>query len=179
MTPVTSLTAVSAVLLVVSVLERVPGLQFAPRGLAHPFLATDGAWYLVATGANLITTFVFQPVLARLAIPGVSESVASLPVVPRLVLGLAVYDAVRGVFAKEGVADDFPHHAGHGLGLTHPEAPFFVRHADETLLEGDVVTLEPGLYVPGVGGIRIENNYLVTKAGYEKMSHYTIALRSH
>ena len=57
----------------------------------------------------------------------------------------------------------FPHHAGHGLGLTHPEAPYFVREADETLLAGDVVTLEPGLYVPGVGGIRIEHNYLITE----------------
>src|SRR5262249_6741036 len=78
-----------------------------------------------------------------------------------------VYAAVRGVFEKEGVAEHFPHHAGHGLGLTHPEAPYFVRGAtDETLLAGDVVTLEPGLYVPGVGGIRIEHNYLVTDQGY-------------
>ena len=63
------------------------------------------------------------------------------------------------------MAEHFPHHAGHGLGLTHPEAPFFVRHADETLLAGDVVTLEPGLYVAGVGGIRIEHNYLITDDG--------------
>ncbi|HKA83266.1 MAG TPA: sterol desaturase family protein [Acidimicrobiales bacterium] len=90
----TSLIAVSAMLVMVSVLERVPRMQFAPRGLARPFLATDGAWYLVATGANLITTFVFQPVLSRLAVPGMSDSVASLPLVPRLVLGLVVYDAV-------------------------------------------------------------------------------------
>jgi Xaa-Pro aminopeptidase len=90
---------------------------------------------------------------------------------------LAVYDAVRGVFEKEGVADAFPHHAGHGLGLTHPEAPFFVRHADEALLAGDVVTLEPGLYVTGVGGIRIEHNYLVTAGGFKRLSGHTIALR--
>src|SRR5207244_12465326 len=90
---------------------------------------------------------------------------------------LAVYEAVRGVFAKEGMADDFPHHAGHGLGLTHPEAPFFVRHADETLLEGDVVTLEPGLYIAGTGGIRIEHNYLITKTGYERLSNHEIVLR--
>jgi hypothetical protein len=89
----------------------------------------------------------------------------------------AVYDAVRGVFEREGVAEHFPHHAGHGLGLTHPEAPFFVRHADETLVAGDVVTLEPGLYVPDVGGIRIEHNYLVTEQGYERLSNHTIALR--
>jgi Xaa-Pro aminopeptidase len=90
---------------------------------------------------------------------------------------LAVYGAVRGVFEKAGVAEHFPHHAGHGLGLTHPEAPFFVRHADETLLAGDVVTLEPGLYVPGVGGIRIEHNYLVTAIGFERLSAHTIALQ--
>ena len=75
---------------------------------------------------------------------------------------LTVYEAVRDVFDRAGVAEHFPHHAGHGLGLTHPEAPYFVRQADETLLAGDVVTLEPGLYVAGIGGIRIEHNYLIT-----------------
>jgi Xaa-Pro aminopeptidase len=90
---------------------------------------------------------------------------------------LTVYDAVRDVFERAGVAEHFPHHAGHGLGLTHPEAPFLVRQATETLLAGDVVTLEPGLYVPGVGGIRIEHNYLVTEQGFERLSNHTIALR--
>jgi Xaa-Pro aminopeptidase len=89
---------------------------------------------------------------------------------------LTVYQAVHGVFEKAGVAEYFPHHAGHGLGLTHPEAPFFVRHADEFLLAGDVVTLEPGLYIPNVGGIRIEHNYLVTEHGYERLSNHVIAL---
>ena len=88
-----------------------------------------------------------------------------------------VYDAVRDVFERAGVAEHFPHHAGHGLGLTHPEAPFFVRQATETLLAGDVVTLEPGLYVPGVGGIRIEHNYLIGEHGSERLSNHTIALR--
>jgi Xaa-Pro aminopeptidase len=87
-----------------------------------------------------------------------------------------VYDAVRGAFDKAGVADHFPHHAGHGLGLTHPEAPYLVRHSTETLLTGDVVTLEPGLYIKGIGGIRIEHNYLITQAGMERLSNHTIAL---
>ncbi|MCI0739250.1 MAG: Xaa-Pro peptidase family protein [Gemmataceae bacterium] len=90
---------------------------------------------------------------------------------------LTVYQAVRGAFDKAGMAEHFPHHAGHGLGLTHPEAPFIVREANEMLLAGDVVTLEPGLYVAGVGGIRIEHNYLVTANGMERLSNHTIALR--
>jgi Xaa-Pro aminopeptidase len=89
---------------------------------------------------------------------------------------LNIYQAVRGVFEKAGVADYFPHHAGHGLGLTHPEAPFLVRHATESLRSGDVVTLEPGLYVPDVGGIRIEHNYLITGQGYERLSNHVISL---
>lgn len=86
-----------------------------------------------------------------------------------------VYDAVRGVFASAGVADHFPHHAGHGLGLEHPEAPFIVRHSSETLVPGDVVTLEPGLYV-GADGVRIEHNYLVTDAGFERLSDHALTL---
>ena len=87
-----------------------------------------------------------------------------------------VYDAVRGVFEAAGVADKFPHHAGHGLGLAHPEPPFLVRHSTETLVAGDVVTLEPGLYVDGVGGVRIEHNYLITDAGYDRLSNHVISL---
>jgi Xaa-Pro aminopeptidase len=40
-----------------------------------------------------------------------------------------------------------------------------------------VVTLEPGLYIPNVGGLRIENNYLITAQGYERLSNHAIALR--
>ena len=89
---------------------------------------------------------------------------------------LTVYQAVRSVFDKAGVAEYFPHHAGHGLGLSHPENPYLVRNANETLLAGDVITLEPGLYIPNQGGIRIEHNYLITEKGYERLSNHTIAL---
>ena len=85
-----------------------------------------------------------------------------------------VYDAIRGVFAAAGVADHFTTHAGHGLGVSHPEPPFIVRHSTETLVAGDVVTLEPGLYL-GDNGIRIEHNYLVTDTGYERLSNHVIA----
>jgi Xaa-Pro dipeptidase len=87
-----------------------------------------------------------------------------------------VYDAVRDVFDREGMAEHFPHHAGHGLGLTHPEAPYIVREANESLQAGNVITLEPGLYVDGVGGIRIEHNYLITDRGFERLSDHIIGL---
>jgi Xaa-Pro aminopeptidase len=87
-----------------------------------------------------------------------------------------VYDVVRTTLAQSGLADYFPHHAGHGLGLCHPEAPFFVRQSTESLVEGDVVTLEPGVYLDGVGGVRIEHNYLITASGFERLSHHAIAL---
>jgi Xaa-Pro dipeptidase len=90
---------------------------------------------------------------------------------------LTVYQAVRGVFEKAGVAEHFPHHAGHGLGLSHPENPYLVRNADETLLAGDVITLEPGLYIPGQGGIRIEHDYLITEKGFERLSNHVISLK--
>jgi Xaa-Pro dipeptidase len=91
---------------------------------------------------------------------------------------LKVYEAVQGAFARDGMAEHFPHHTGHGLGLTHPEAPFIVKNSTETLLEGDVITLEPGLYVAGVGGIRIEHNYLITARGFERLSNHVISLEN-
>jgi Xaa-Pro aminopeptidase len=85
-----------------------------------------------------------------------------------------VYDAMRTAFGD--MAEHFTTHGGHGLGVSHPEPPYIVRHSTETLLAGDVVTLEPGLYVDGVGGLRIEHNYLVTESGSERLSDHTIAL---
>jgi Xaa-Pro aminopeptidase len=87
-----------------------------------------------------------------------------------------VYAAVRGAFARAGKAALFPHHAGHGLGLAHPEAPAFVPESDETLEAGDVVTLEPGAYARGIGGVRIEHDYLVTDKGSRRLSMHGLEL---
>jgi Xaa-Pro aminopeptidase len=84
--------------------------------------------------------------------------------------------AVRDHFRSLGLLDHFPHHTGHGIGLGHPEPPYFVPGSDETLVAGDVVTLEPGLYMEGVGGIRIERNYLITDGGFETLSKHEIRI---
>lgn len=90
-----------------------------------------------------------------------------------------VYRAVQSVLDERGFGDAFPHHAGHGLGLDHPEAPFFVPDSDEVLLAGDVVTLEPGAY-RGTLGARIEHNYRITDetdAGFERLSNHDTRFR--
>jgi Xaa-Pro dipeptidase len=86
--------------------------------------------------------------------------------------------AVREVFAGRGVLEHFPHHTGHGLGLGHPDPPYLTRESTETLMEGDILTLEPGLYVEGVGGMRFERNYLITRTGYEVLSRHHLGLET-
>ena len=87
-----------------------------------------------------------------------------------------VWHAVNQPIADAGLAANFAHHAGHGIGLAHPEPPILVPQGDDVLLAGDVITLEPGLYVEGIGGIRIEHNYLITDTGYERLSNHVISL---
>jgi len=86
-----------------------------------------------------------------------------------------VYAAVSGAFTEAGRAP-LPHHAGHGIGLAHPEPPIFVPESDDVLMAGDVVTLEPGSYETGVGGMRFEHNYLITETGAERLSNHRISL---
>jgi Xaa-Pro aminopeptidase len=85
-----------------------------------------------------------------------------------------VYRAVRSALAEHGLAENFPHHAGHGLGLDHPEAPYFVPNSEEVLLAGDVVTLEPGAYLDDTGA-RIEHIYRITASGCERLTHHDTA----
>jgi len=84
--------------------------------------------------------------------------------------------AVRGRFKSMALDHAFTSHSGHGLGLGHPEPPYFVPESDDVLQEGDVVALEPGLYIEGAGGMRFERNYLVTKTGSQTLSHHEIRI---
>jgi Xaa-Pro aminopeptidase len=90
--------------------------------------------------------------------------------------GRAVEAAVRGHFATLGLDHAFTSHAGHGIGLGHPEPPYFVPESDEVLQEGDVVAIEPGLYIVGEGGMRYERNYRVTAGGFETLSNHELRI---
>lgn len=80
-------------------------------------------------------------------------------------LGSEVDAAARRVFDAEGLEERFPHSSGHGLGLEVHEAPRLGRRSEEPLHPGMVVTVEPGLYFPEWGGIRIEDDLVVTEEG--------------
>ncbi len=70
-----------------------------------------------------------------------------------------------------------PHHLGHGIGLQPHEYPHLNMKWDDTLLEGEVFTAEPGLYSAAInGGLRIENDYLVTKEGVVNLLQFPTAL---
>jgi Xaa-Pro aminopeptidase len=84
--------------------------------------------------------------------------------------------AVRGHFASLGLDHAFTSHSGHGLGLGHPEPPYFVPQSTDTVLAGDVVALEPGLYIEGEGGMRYERNYLITPDGFELLSNHELRI---
>ncbi|MGH2786890.1 MAG: M24 family metallopeptidase [Actinomycetota bacterium] len=73
--------------------------------------------------------------------------------------------AARSVIDGGGHGDDFGHGLGHGVGLDVHEAPRLHRASTDTLVAGDVVTVEPGVYVAGVGGVRIEDCVWVRDGG--------------
>jgi len=87
-------------------------------------------------------------------------------------------DAVaRDIIAAAGHAEHFGHGLGHGVGLEVHEGPRLNKQSEEQLVEGMVVTVEPGVYVPGAVGVRIEDLVFVTADGHEVVSTLSKDLR--
>lgn len=78
--------------------------------------------------------------------------------------------ACRSALAAAGLADAFTHGTGHGIGLEVHEAPRVAPSSTATLTEHTVCTVEPGVYLPGVGGARIEDVVAVTADGAERLT---------
>ncbi|MEM1424311.1 MAG: aminopeptidase P family protein, partial [Planctomycetota bacterium] len=81
------------------------------------------------------------------------------------VTGREVDEASRDVIRAAGYAEQFGHSLGHGIGIDVHEMPSLSSRSDWVLEEGMVVTVEPGIYLPGTGGVRLENDILVTSRG--------------
>jgi Xaa-Pro aminopeptidase len=89
--------------------------------------------------------------------------------------GVAARDVYR--FVQERLDETFWHHAGHGIGHHGHEAPRLIPESDDVFEEGDVFTIEPGIYHDALqGGIRIEDNYLVHADGVENLFDYPLGL---
>ncbi len=85
--------------------------------------------------------------------------------------GVELDQVARGYFEEKGHGAAFGHSTGHGIGLEIHEGPNVSRLAEKRFVPGNVITNEPGLYYSEIGGVRIEDDLLVTESGVELLTH--------
>ena len=106
------------------------------------------------------------------AVVGASQAAGTAAVRP----GIAakdVDDVCRAIITEAGWADRFEHGTGHGVGLDIHEAPTVSQLGTAILAPGFVVTVEPGVYLPGQGGVRVEDTLVVTEDGSRPLTRFT------
>ena len=79
--------------------------------------------------------------------------------------------ACRDIITDAGYGEYFVHSTGHGVGLDLHEAPYAATSGQGELVEGMTLTVEPGIYVPGKGGVRIEDTLIITAGQPENLTH--------
>ncbi|TEU12779.1 MAG: aminopeptidase P family protein [Anaerolineales bacterium] len=88
------------------------------------------------------------------------------------ILACDVDAVVRGIIERAGYGPNFPHHSGHAFGIFQQERPYLIPAESMPLKEGMVVTLEPGIFIPGWGGMRLEGDYVIGATGARRLDHF-------
>jgi len=131
--------------------------------------------------ADITRTFAvgaLDPELAAIYAVVLAANEAGLKAGAPGVAAQTVDQAARAVIDAAGYGEYFTHRTGHGLGIDVHEAPFIRPGNPQVLAAGMVYTVEPGIYLPNKGGVRIEDNVTVTASGVEVMTHFPKTLRS-
>jgi Xaa-Pro aminopeptidase len=88
------------------------------------------------------------------------------------ITGVEADRIARDVIEQAGFGEEFGHGLGHGVGLQVHEAPRLSTESEDTLVAGHCVTIEPGIYLPGLGGVRIEDLAIVRDDGVEVLTTF-------
>ncbi|MFC6332394.1 M24 family metallopeptidase [Paenibacillus septentrionalis] len=151
-----------------------------PHGVAservignNEFVKLDfGAYYKGYCSDITRTVFVGKPTEKHYEIYNIVLE-AQLHALEQIKAGMSGLEAdacCRDVIAKYGYGDAFGHSTGHGIGMEIHEAPRLSRLSDTLLTAGMTVTVEPGIYLPGFGGVRIEDDIVITESGNQRLT---------
>lgn len=152
-----------------------------PHGLASGKLIESGDFVTLDYGA-LYQGYV-SDITRTVAVGDPSEQLkeiydivlaAQIQAVDRIKPGMTGREAdaiARDYINEKGYGDKFGHSLGHGIGLEVHEGPGLAGRSETKLAPGMVVTIEPGIYLPEIGGVRIEDDILITQNGNEKLTY--------
>ncbi len=151
--------------------HAVPG---APTIGSSPFVLID--WGAMVDGyrsdlTRVLATSKIPPKFVKMYECVLAAQLAAIDAMKPGVMVSQVDSIARAVIEKQGMGKQFNHGLGHGIGLDIHEAPRLGKNQDRPLEAGMVVTVEPGVYFPGFGGVRIEDDILITRDGHEVLSH--------
>lgn len=156
--------------------HAVPGAQ---RIDSAPFVLID--WGVTAEGyrsdlTRVLSTGKIPPKFSKIYHTVLAAQQAAIESMRPGVLVSQVDRIARQVIEGQGMGQRFNHGLGHGIGLDIHEAPRLGQNQDRPLEPGMIVTVEPGVYFPGFGGVRIEDDVLITRDGHEVLSSLPRAL---
>jgi len=143
---------------------------------AGQMVTLDFGYFLNDYTSDMTRTFALGTPDAKLAVAYEAVQAAQDAVVAHVRAGAstAELDAIgRDLLTTAGYGEAFNHGMGHGIGLAIHEGPLISKNTTGTLVANSVVTVEPGVYFPDLGGMRIEDDVLVTSTGHERLTQAT------